>query len=147
MENENTIVLILDMKKDKKLLKKIIKKYDNPTFYLVIDENIISLAAEILISNGWLGSSTVDTLKNVLINNLKQLREIWIKFAKSIKPNIVLKEADGNIKKILEEKIATERIKEIIVPLSKGYNPYWNIVKHILEEISKRYKVKVTIIS
>lgn len=147
MQNENVIVLIFDMKKDKKILKKIIENYENPIFYLVIDENIISLAAEILISNGWLGASTVDTLKNVLINNLKNLRKIWAKFAKSIKSDIVLKEFDGNIKKLLEEKIIYEKIKEIIIPLSKGYNPYWNIVKHILEEMSKKYIVKVTIIS
>ncbi|WP_165145596.1 hypothetical protein [Marinitoga sp. 38H-ov] len=135
------------MKKNKKALSRIFKKYDNPEFYLIIDENIVYLSAEFLISNGWLGEETINQLKDVLLNNLTIMREKWIKFSRELYPNIQIKKINGNYKEIIEKIIEEKNIDELIITFKKDFNPYWNILKYIFENISKKYKVKITIIN
>ncbi|KAF2956275.1 hypothetical protein AS160_00320 [Marinitoga sp. 38H-ov] len=143
----NNIIINIDMKKNKKALSRIFKKYDNPEFYLIIDENIVYLSAEFLISNGWLGEETINQLKDVLLNNLTIMREKWIKFSRELYPNIQIKKINGNYKEIIEKIIEEKNIDELIITFKKDFNPYWNILKYIFENISKKYKVKITIIN
>lgn len=145
MNKKKTIVLNFDMKKDLKLLKKIFNKYENPEFYLILDEKLIYLAAEILISNGWLGESTTESLKEVLLKNLKALRKLWIKSSQKAYPGIKVKELDGNIRDILENEIKNENVSKIVIMLKKGFNPYWSILKPVIEELENKYKIEIVI--
>ena len=142
-----TLILNIDMKKNIKVIQKIKKKYSNPEILLIIDPNIVYIVADFLIENGWLGEETTKQLQNVMLSNLKILREKWIEFAKENMKNIKIIKANGNFKEILEEKIKSENITELIVTFKKGFNPYWNVLKHVIENICKKYNIKLKILN
>ncbi|HDG62187.1 MAG TPA: hypothetical protein ENG15_04190 [Thermotoga sp.] len=133
------LVVPIDLKRDKKVRRKI-QKLKDPVGLVIIDPKIIELVAQVTVEKGWIGFGTTEKIFQVLLEEYRKMAESWEKFMKEImKVRIV----EGNFRKEIEKVYEELKPDKIYFVKSGGFNPYWTVVKPIYEQMRKIYPIEI----
>jgi len=133
------LVVPIDLKRDKKVKRKI-QKLKDPVGLVIIDPKIIELVAQVTVEKGWIGFGTTEKIFQVLLEEYRKMAESWEKFMKEImKVRIV----EGNFRKEIEKVYEELKPDRIYFVKSGGFNPYWTVVKPIYEQMRKIYPTEI----
>lgn len=133
------LVVPIDLKRDKKVKRKI-QKLKDPVGLVIIDPKIIELVAQVTVEKGWIGFGTTEKIFQVLLEEYRKMAESWEKFMKEImKVRIV----EGNFRKEIEKVYEELKPDRIYFVKSGGFNPYWTVVKPIYEQMRKSYPTEI----
>ena len=133
------LVVPIDLKRDKKVKRKI-QKLKDPVGLVIIDPKIIELVAQITVEKGWIGFGTTEKIFQVLLEEYRKMAESWERFMEEImKVRIV----EGNFRKEIEKVYEELKPDRIYFVKSGGFNPYWTVVKPIYEQMRKSYPTEI----
>lgn len=133
------LVVPIDLKKDKKIRRKI-QKLKNPIGLVIIDSKIIELVAQISVEKGWVGFGTTEKIYQVLLKEYRKMAESWIKFLGDV---MKIKIIEGNFRKVIEKMYVELKPEKIYFVRSGGFNPYWSVAKPIYEQMRKYYPIEI----
>lgn len=142
-----TILVPVDMKKNQKILKKIDDK--EVLLPCIIDPNVLEIIAEITTEKGWLGDKFTTSFKNALIKQYERLLDRWMHNAetvlKKMNKKVESRKEKGNFKKIITKYVDEQNPDKLLFTYKKGYNPYWETLKPVINELCKKLKVTCVI--
>ena len=121
-------------------LDKIKKMDDDILILIIIDRNIVELSVQLLFEKGWIGFGTMERVTDVLIKEMKIKAEEW---KNNLKKNIKI--VDGNFVDVIEDNIEIYKPREVLFVKASGFNPYWSIIKPLLEKLRFKYDFLKTI--
>jgi len=134
------VIIPIDMKWDKLRFLKAIKGAKNIKLVTILDEELLSLSIEISAEKGWLGEDTITRLKRVLKEQMEKMKREYEKKASEILEQrdilFTIEHMVGNFKEKLLE-ISKHSPEKIVFVYKKGYNPYWQVLKPVIQDLCK----------
>ena len=138
------LLIPVDMKQNPKVLKSM--KDRDVHILAVVDPELVRLSAEMAIEKGWLGDKATSDIYQFLLKQLRRMRKEFVEQAvkllqiKEIK--ITYDEKDGNFVEEIKKAVSSKNVHTVIFCHKKGYNPYWSVLKPIVNKLCKELNVK-----
>ena len=138
------LLIPVDMKQNPKVLKSM--KDGDVHILAVVDPELVRLSAEMAIEKGWLGDKATSDIYRFLLKQLRRMRKEFVEQAvkllqiKEIK--ITYDEKDGNFVEEIKKAVSSKNVHTVIFCHKNGYNPYWSVLKPIVNKLCKELNVK-----
>ncbi len=129
------LIIPVEMKKDEELLRSLEKIREEKEILVLLDESIIRIVTEITLRKGWLGFAAARDVTKVLYEEYKTMAKKWAHFANEKLKNSKVKFMEGNFKENLAKEVNKKKPSRIYIIKGKEFNPYWPVVKPIIESM------------
>lgn len=138
------LLIPVDMKQNLKVLNFI--KAEDVHILAIVDAQLVRLSTEMAIEKGWFGDRTASDIYQFLLKQLRKMRKDFIeqavKLLQSEEIKITYDEIDGNFVKEIKKAVSLKNVRTVIFCHKKGYNPYWNVLKPIVNKLCKELSVE-----
>ena len=138
------LLIPVDMKQNLRVLKPM--KGEDVHILAVVDSELVRLSAEMAIEKGWLGDKAASDIYQFLLKQLRRMRKDFVEQAVKLLQNketkITYDEIDGNFVEEIKKAVSSKNVHSVIFCHKKGYNPYWNVLKPIVNKLCKELNVE-----
>ncbi len=138
------LLIPVDMKQNPKVLKSM--KDEDVHILAVVDPKLVRLSTEMAIEKGWLGDKAASDIYQFLLKQLRRMRkefvEQMVKLLQKKGIKITYDEVEGNFVEEVKKAVRLKNAHTVIFCRKKGYNPYWNVLKPIVNKLCKELNVE-----